>query len=130
MTDEASCRDGELLICRRCSGPYDPGDRFCRKCGAALDTLPMTREDYAPDLWRSPVPAIARGIVVVAAGTLAELALRRAIRMLFRPSNFLPALRHNSTSVTKAPPGNGIAADAVIESEAFTVRRVRVRHRD
>ncbi len=130
MTDERSLRDGELLICRRCSHPYDPGDRFCRRCGASLDTLPVAREDYTPAVWNSPVPAIARGIVVVAVGTLAELAMRRAIRMLFRPSNFLPALRHNSTSVTKTSPGNGVAADAVIESEAFTVRRVRVRHQD
>ncbi len=130
MTDEPSHHEGELLICSRCTRAYDPGDRFCRKCGAPLDTLPVAREDYTPAVWNSPVPAIARGIAVVAVGTLAELAVRRAIRMLFRPSNFLPALRHNSTSVTKAPQGNGVAADAVIESEAFTVRRVRVRHRD
>ncbi len=120
---------GELLICKRCARPYEPGDRFCRKCGASLDNLPTAREDYLPDVWRSPVPAIAKSVAVIAAGTLAELALRRIIRMVFRPSNFLPALRRDSKAVTKAPSSNGSEPDAVIEAEAFTVRRVRMRRR-
>jgi zinc-ribbon domain len=121
---------GELLICNRCSRPYDPGDRFCRKCGASLNNLPAAREDFTPDVWRSPVPTIARGVVVVAVGTLAEIAVRRAIRMIFRPGNFLPVLRRNSTAVAKTPSSNGNEPDAVIEAEAFTVRRVRVRRRE
>jgi hypothetical protein len=127
MTDEPSRRNGELLVCSRCSRPYEPGDRFCRRCGASLNTLPAARDDYAPVVWRSPVPAIARGVAVVAMGTLAEIMIRRVIRMVFRPSSLLPVLRRNSTSVVEAPTGDGMEPDAVIESEAFTVRRVRVR---
>jgi hypothetical protein len=127
MTDEPSRRNAELLICNRCSRPYEPGDRFCRRCGASLNNLPVAREDYTPDVWRSPMPSIARGVAVIAMGTLAEIAIRRAMRFVFRPSNFLPVLRRNSTSVAKPVSGDGMEADAVIESEAFTVRRVRVR---
>jgi len=127
MTDEPSRRNGELLICSRCSRPYEPGDRFCRRCGASLNTLPVARDDYAPAVWRSPAPAIARGVVAIAVGTLAEIAIRRAIRMVFRPSSLLPALRRDSTAVVQHPDDDGTEPDAVIESEAFTVRRVRVR---
>ena len=127
MTEEPSRRNGELLVCNRCSRPFEPGDRFCRRCGASLNTLPVAREDYAPAIWRSPVPAIARGVVAIAVGTLAEIAIRRAIKMVFRPSSLLPALRRDSTSMVQQPGDDGLEPDAVIESEAFTVRRVRVR---
>jgi len=127
MTDETSRRNGELLICSRCSRPYEPGDRFCRRCGASLNTLPAARDDYTPVVWQSPVPAIARGVAVIAMGTLAEIAIRRIIRLIFRPSSLLPVLRRSSNSVAKMPADNGMEPDAVIESEAFTVRRVRVR---
>ena len=127
MNNEPSRRNGELLICNRCSRPYEPGDRFCRKCGAPLNTLPIARENYQPTVWRSPVPTLARGIVAIAVGTLAEIVIRRAIRMLFRPRSLLPALRRDSTPTIRQPGENGMEPDAVIESEAFTVRRVRVR---
>jgi hypothetical protein len=129
MTDEPSAK-GELLICNRCTRSYDPGDRFCRKCGAPLNNVPMMHEDFTPDVWRSPMPAIARSVAVIAAGTLAELAIRRAIRLVFRPSNFLPVPRRNSSAVTTTAPSNGNQADSLIEAEAYTVRRVRVRRRD
>lgn len=127
MTDESSRRNGELLVCNRCSRPYEPGDRFCRRCGASLNTLPVARENYAPAVWQSPVPALARGVAVIAMGTLAEIVIRRAIRMIFRPSSLLPVLRRDSTPVVKSTASDGMEPDAVIESEAFTVRRVRVR---
>ena len=128
MTDEPpSRRNGELLVCNRCSRPYEPGDRYCRRCGASLNTLPVAREDYTPAVWRSPVPAIARGVVAIAVGTLAEIAIRRVIRMAFRPSSLLPALRRDSRPMVQRPADDGTEPDAVIESEAFTVRRVRVR---
>ena len=126
MNDGPSRRNGELLICNRCSRPYEPGDRFCRKCGASLNTLPVARENHQPAVWRSPVPTVARGVVAIAVGTLAEIALRRAIRMLFRPRSLLPALQRDSAPTVR-PGENGMEPDAVIESETFAVRRVRVR---
>jgi len=127
MTDDPLRRNAQLLICNRCSRPYEPGDRFCRKCGAPLNTLPVARGNYQPVVWRSPVPAVARGVVAIAIGTLAEIAIRRAVRMAFRPRSFLPTLRRDSTPAVRQPGENGTEPDAVIESEAFTVRRVRVR---
>ena len=125
--DEPSRRNGELLICSRCSRPFDPGDRFCRKCGAPLTTLPVARDDYSPVAWQSPVPALAHGATAIIVGTLAEIVIRRALRMIFRPSTLLPALRPNSTPAVHDPGDNGLESDAVIESETFAVRRVRVR---
>ena len=125
--DEPSHRNGELLICGRCNRPFDPGDRFCRKCGAPLSTLPVARGDYQPAVWHSPVPALARGATAIIVGTLAEIVIRRAIRMVFRPRSLLPALRPESSPKVHEPGENGLEPDAVIESEAFTVRRVRVR---
>lgn len=127
MSEKPFRRNGELLICNRCNRPFEPGDRFCRKCGAPLNTLPVARDNYQPAVWRSPVPTIARGVVAIAVGTLAEIALRRAIRMVFRPRSLLPMLRRDSTPVVRRPDDDGLEPDAVIESEAFTVRRVRVR---
>ncbi len=120
-------RNGELLVCSRCSRPYDPGDRFCRKCGASLSALPVARGNYEPVPWRSPVPTLARGATAIIVGTLAEIVIRRAIRMAFRPRSLLPALRPESKAMVEKPGDNGFEADAVIESEAFSVRRVRVR---
>jgi predicted amidophosphoribosyltransferase len=127
MNDDTLRRNGELLVCGRCNRPYELGDRFCRKCGAPLNNLPVARENYQPVVWRSPVPAVARGVAVIAVGTLAEIAIRRIVRMVFRPSSLLPALRRDSTEVMQRPADDGAEPDAVIESEAFTVRRVRVR---
>ena len=127
MSEEPFRRNGELLICGRCNRSYEPGDRFCRKCGASLNNLPVARENYQPAVWRSPVPMLARGVVAIAVGALAEIALRRAIRMVFRPRSLLPLLRRDSAPVVHHSDGNGMEPDAVIESEAFTVRRVRVR---
>ncbi len=125
--DEPSRRNGELLICHRCSRPYDPGDRFCRKCGASLSGLPVARENLQPVAWQSPVPTLARGATAIIVGTLAEIVIRRAIKMAFRPSSLLPSLRPNSKAIVEKPGGDGFEPDAVIESEAFSVRRVRVR---
>jgi hypothetical protein len=127
IMDEPSRRNGELLICHRCNWPYDPGDRFCRKCGASLSALPVARENLQPVAWQSPVPALARGATAIIVGTLAEIIIRRAIRMAFRPRSLLPTLRPDSKAVVDKPGENGFEPDAVIESEAFSIRRVRVR---
>jgi ribosomal protein L40E len=127
MSEQPFRRNGELLICNRCNRPFEPGDRFCRKCGAPLNTLPVARDNYQPAVWRSPVPTIARGVVAIAVGTLAEIALRRAIRLVFRPRSLLPMLRRDSSPAVRKADDDGFEPDAVIESETFAVRRVRVR---
>ncbi len=128
--DDSSRGNGELLICHRCGRPYDPDDRFCRACGAPLGNLPVTRDNMQPVEWRSPVPTLARGATVVIVGTLAEIIIRRAIKTLFRPRSLLPSRRQESKAVVAKPGGNGFEPDTVIESEAFSVRRVRVRRRE
>jgi hypothetical protein len=125
-----SHRDGELILCKRCSSPYDPDDRFCRKCGASLfgSNVPAVRPDFQAVVWRPAVPAVVQGAAAIAAGTLAEIVLRRVLKRIFRPRSLLPALRKESVSSVLGPDGgDGMRADAEIESEAFMVRRVRVR---
>jgi hypothetical protein len=61
-----------LLRCHRCDAPCDDGDNFCRHCGAGLNgsRLPAVRDSYEVVPWRASVPALVRGVAVVAAGTL------------------------------------------------------------
>jgi len=125
-----SKRNGELLLCKRCGSPYDPDDRFCRRCGASLSgaNVPAVRPDFQAVVWRPRVPAVVQGAAAIAAGTLAEIVLKRLIKRLLRPRSLLPALRKDSVSSVLGPDQNdGTQPDAEIESEAFMVRRVRVR---
>ncbi|MGD0765658.1 MAG: zinc ribbon domain-containing protein [Dehalococcoidia bacterium] len=122
--------NGELILCKRCSSPYDPDDRFCRKCGASLSgaNVPAVRPDFQAVVWRPAVPPVVQGAAAIAAGTLAEFILRRVLKRLFRPRSLLPALRKEPVSSILGRNGDdGMQADAEIESEAFMVRRVRVR---
>jgi hypothetical protein len=127
-----SHHDGELLLCKGCGRPYDPDDRFCRHCGASLSgtNVPAVRPDFQAVVWRPAVPTVVQGAAAIAAGTLAEIVLKRLVKRLFRPSSLLPALREEPGSrVVSGDRDNGTPPDADIESEAFMVRRVRVRRR-
>lgn len=138
--DEDGHSQGEVLFrCPRCDSPYDPEDNYCRRCGAALHAgrVPMVRDErsYAPVPWRTTMPVVARGAVVVAAGTLAEAILRRligrALRRRSRPSGGqgrLPARRKlEKTEVMERPEPAG--DDDQVVSETFLFRRVRLRRR-
>ena len=126
----SSYRNAELLICNRCGRPHDGDDRFCRKCGSSLPSsnrLPATRGNYQPVVWRSPLPTITRGVTAVVIGTLAEIALKRLVKSAVRPGSLLPALRRNPKPAVAKRGDDAVEPDAVIESEAFMVRRVWIR---
>jgi hypothetical protein len=135
MSNDDLPQEGELLLCRRCSAPYEPEDEFCRKCGAPLQgsRMPAVRRDYQPTPWRPAVPTVVGGAAAIAAGTLAEIILRRLVKKIFKPSSLLPTLRNSSKKpakiVEKEEEEEGMEPEARIESETFVLRRVRMRRR-
>lgn len=66
------------MRCNSCNVPCDEEDNYCRRCGAALRaaSLPVVYDAYPPAPWQPASPLVARGVAIVAAGTLLELAAR------------------------------------------------------
>ena len=113
----------ETIICGRCATVGDADDNFCRHCGMALgdERLPSVRNGAnAPAIWQPRLRSVAvRSAAFIAAGTLAELLVRRMVRRALAP---LAGRRNHSTHV--------IASDAVgprEESETLLVRHIRIR---
>ena len=120
----------ELLICPRCNRPHDQGDRYCRRCGVSISSssLLTVRGNYQPALWRPAAPAIIGGAAAIAAGALAEIALRRLVKVAFRPSSLLPVLRHvTNKPAQRQQKNNGHSDDDLVETEAVFVKRIWVR---
>ncbi len=132
MKDEDLLREGQLLICEHCGASYDPDDGFCRRCGAPLlgSQVPAVRRDYQPVVYRRPaVPIVVQGAAAIAAGTLAEIILKRVIKRVFRPRSLLSALRRNAKKSTRVEKhqDDGEEPDAQIESETIVLRQIRLR---
>lgn len=131
--EKSSSQEGEVLLCAACGAPYDPDDDFCRKCGRPLSGrgLPAVRRDYQPALWQPPVPVIVQGAAAVAAGTIAEILIRRLVGRIFRPRSLLPILRRsNKKPLELVPQGDEeMEPEAQIESETVVFRQVRLRRR-
>jgi hypothetical protein len=115
---------GEAVICGRCAAICDFADNFCRSCGLALQdtTLPSVRESRLPAVWRPPVPVVVvKSAAFIAAGTLAEMFVRRLVRNAF-------ASRREASNAQPPAVMNGRAREeAHLESETYLLRRVRVR---
>jgi len=134
VIEKSSSQEGEILLCPACGAPYDPDDDFCRKCGGPLSgrSLPAVRRDYQPAVWQPPVPLIVQGAAAVAAGTIAEIVIRKLIGRLFRPRSLLPLLRRSNKkqSLELVPQSDdGMEPEAQIESETVVFRQVRLRRR-
>jgi predicted amidophosphoribosyltransferase len=126
--------EGEILLCATCGTPYDPDDDFCRKCGSPLSgrSLPAVRRDYQPAVWQPPLPLIVQGAAAVAAGTIAEILVRKLIARIFRPRSLLPILRRSNKkrSLELVPQSDEeMEPEAQIESETVVFRQVRLRRR-
>lgn len=123
----------ETLLCGRCATAYDPEDNFCRHCGLALHErqLPSVRDGQElPAVWQPPLPAaVVKGAAFVAAGTLAEVLMRRllcgALRRSPRPRASRPPARQAKGEVV--PRENRMPEDAQLVSETLLMRRVRIR---
>jgi hypothetical protein len=125
--------EGEMLLCPACGAPYGPEDGFCRKCGASLSgrRLPAVRRDYQPTVWQPPVPLIVQGAAAVAAGTIAEILLRKLVGRIFRPRSLLPVLRQANKKPLEISEQDGeeMEPEAQMESQTVVFRRVRLRRR-
>jgi len=118
----------ETLICGRCATVCDVDDNFCRRCGMALQDsqLPSVRNGRAlPVAWRPRVPAVVmKGAAFIAAGTLAELVIRRAVRRAFGQAGRLPASKARGELAGR---DGGLPEETQLLSEMFLLRRVRIR---
>ncbi len=115
----------ESVLCSRCSTVCEPDDNFCRNCGLGLrddGRLPALRDNGLPVVWRPRVPAVViKSAAFVAAGTIAELLVRRLVRNMLGRGG----ARAQPHSIAKT---NGRAQDATqMESETYLLRRVRFR---
>lgn len=132
MREDAPTPEAELLVCDCCAAPYDPEDNFCRRCGFPLHQaagLPAVRDGrYEAVVWQPAVPAVVKGAAVLAAGTLAELLVRRILSSAFRPRSLLPSrtnsARRAAQVVEREEP---VTDDTQMVSETLVLRRVRFR---
>lgn len=131
MSDEGLPCEGEVLLCGRCSAPYDPEDNFCRKCGFPLHEVevPAVREGrYEPVVWQPSVAPVVKGAAVIAAGTLAELLVRRALSRLLRPRGLVSpqgdSAKRAARVIEREEP---VTSDTQVVSETLVLRRMRFR---
>ncbi len=122
----------KTLICGLCGTAYEPDDNFCRHCGVSLQDetqLPSIQDGMRlPAVRRTSLPAgVARGAAVVAAGTLAEVLVRRLVRGFFdrKPQTFRTPARRAKGKVV--PQEDSLEEDTQLLSETFLLRRVRIR---
>ena len=120
------------MECRQCGTTHRADDNFCRRCGESLRVtrLPQRAAPTLPDRFRANVKLMAwRGVATMAATTLAQIMVRRAIRQI-TPSAFRPparrAARLPAQRPTEQPTEWGGYPPAEIQ-EAVVVRRIRFR---
>ncbi len=118
-------------LCSRCGVPYDQEDNFCRHCGLSFQgaQLPSVRNgSQLPVVRRAPLPAaVVRGVAVIAAGTVAELLLRRLARGASRRLPGMskgPAMRSKNEIAARE---DAMPVDAALVSETLLLRRIRIR---
>ncbi len=128
MNENGETPPPETLLCGRCANAYDAEDNFCRQCGAPLHDpqLPSVRDEASlPAVWRPPLRAVVvRGAAFVAAGTMAEMLIRRLVRRALsrRPAS---PVRREATPATE--PDETADGDAEMVSETLLLRRIRFR---
>ncbi len=114
-------------FCPSCGFGSDAGDNFCRRCGTSIGTpqLPAVRATSATTIWQPNVSPVVKGAVVMAAGTVGQFLVRRAMSGIFgtngssRRSGVLPIKRRRGD--------DGMVDDAQIITETVMMRRVRIR---
>ena len=88
MNENGDASPPETVLCGRCASVCDPDDNFCRHCGLPLheQQLPSVRDGHeVPAVWQPPLPpVVVKGAAFVAAGTLAEVLVRRLVRGVLR----------------------------------------------
>ncbi len=131
MNENGETPPPETLLCGRCVNAYDPEDNFCRQCGAPLHDpqLPSVRDEAGlPAVWRPPLRAVVvKGAAFVAAGTMAEMLIRRLVRGALgrRPGAPQSPVRREATPATERD--ETADGDAEMVSETLLLRRIRFR---
>jgi hypothetical protein len=111
--------------CAACGAGIDAEDNFCRRCGAAAhgSKLPVVRRESSLMLWRPQVSPAVKGAAVMAAGTLGQFLVRRAVSGVLGGSNRSQAIKIRRPRER----GDGLADEAQIITETVMMRRVRIR---
>ena len=113
--------------CPSCNFALDEVDNFCRSCGLSAEgsQLPVTRGNASVTLWRPQASPVVKGAAVMAAGTIGQFVVRRAINTLVGGGGGRQKKRR---SIFPARGGNdGMVDEAQIITETVMMRRVRVR---
>lgn len=112
--------------CHACEYALDADDNFCRRCGMAVGRaeLPAVRGTTSVTLWQPNVSPVVKGAAVMAAGTIGQFLLRRAVSSVLgsgkgagKRSSILPVRRRD----------DGLVDEAQIITETVMMRRVRIR---
>lgn len=113
--------------CDACERLLDGDDNFCRRCGAPAQTrLPAARPAASVTLWRPPSSPVVKGAAVMAAGTVGQFVLRRALSSLLGQTR--NSRQRRPTRLTAARrDGDGMLDEAEVITETVMLRRVRIR---
>jgi hypothetical protein len=119
--DQARCFD--------CGTELDLSDNYCRQCGtpARAARLPSVRTPQLPAMWRPVVSPAVKGAAVMAAGTVGQFLLRRAVRSVLGGATNRASGR--TLAIRRPRRDDGMIDDAQIITETVMMRRVRVRRR-
>jgi hypothetical protein len=112
--------------CSACTFGIDQGDNFCRRCGLALEEsapLPVARGSTSLTIWRPQASPVVKGAAVMAAGTLGQFVVRRAISSLLGEG---PRKKRRSLFPSRRR-DDGLVDEAQIITETVMMRRVRIR---
>ena len=115
----------EDVFCRGCGIAMDADDNFCRRCGASADgsALPVVRRTSTPAIWRPTVSPAVKGAAVMAAGTVGQFLLRRAVNGVFGGRSHNP----KAIQIRRPRERDGMVDEAQVITETVMMRRVRIR---
>ncbi|MDE3095753.1 MAG: hypothetical protein KGK07_07110 [Chloroflexota bacterium] len=110
-------------ICPDCEAVLGADDNYCRRCGAALAgaRLPAVRGPMSATLWQPRVPRVVKGAAVMAAGTVGQYLVRRAL------VNMLAGGKRRAARAVRTQDNDGMFDEAQIITETVMMRRVRIR---
>ncbi|MHB8375397.1 MAG: hypothetical protein ACYDEB_00365 [Dehalococcoidia bacterium] len=110
-------------VCPDCETILGVDDNYCRRCGAALGgaRLPAVRGAMPATLWQPRVPRVVKGAAVMAAGTVGQYLVRRAL------VNMLTGGKQRASRAARAKGNDGMFDETQIITETVMMRRVRIR---
>jgi hypothetical protein len=116
-----------LKACSACTFGIDEADNFCRRCGLAVDdrvTLPATRGNASMTIWKPQASPVVKGAAVMAAGTIGQFVVRRAISSFVGGGS---GTKKRRSLFTRKRQDDGLIDEAQIITETVMTRRVRIR---